>query len=141
MRLILDTNVVTSALLWGGTPYQLFGKAAHAEIELYTSPALLAELANILTRPHLLARLAQKQSSPATVLTFYQQLAEVVEPVVVNPIVQDDPDDDHVIACALAADADWVVTGDKHLLNMQQYNQILIITAARALAWLESGKR
>ena len=57
MRVVLDTNVVVSALIWGGTPFQLLQDAA-GDIDLCTSPALLAELHTVLSRPHLASRLA-----------------------------------------------------------------------------------
>ena len=58
MRVVLDTNIVISALLWGGLPYRLLQLAVAGEIEVLTSPALLAELAEVLERTHLASRIA-----------------------------------------------------------------------------------
>lgn len=58
MRVVLDTNVVVSALVWGGTSYKLLQAATAGDIELYTSPALLAELREVLAREHLASRLS-----------------------------------------------------------------------------------
>lgn len=57
MRLVLDTNVVISAVLWGGLPYQLLHAAAAETVDLYTSPVLLEEMRGVLARPHLAGRL------------------------------------------------------------------------------------
>jgi len=57
MRAVLDTNVVVSALIWGGNPLALLEAAAEGRIELFTSPVLLAELETVLRRPHLMRRL------------------------------------------------------------------------------------
>ena len=63
MRLVLDTNVVVSALIWGGVPYKLIEAAAAGDNELVTSSALLAELRDVLGREHLVSRLAKQRSS------------------------------------------------------------------------------
>ena len=63
VTVVLDTNVVVSALLWGDTPYRLLQAATEGEIELYTSPALLAELATMLARRHLAPRPQAQHSS------------------------------------------------------------------------------
>lgn len=52
MRLLLDTNVVVSAVIWGGTPLKLLQAAVEGDVELYTSPALLAELRGVFGREH-----------------------------------------------------------------------------------------
>jgi putative PIN family toxin of toxin-antitoxin system len=59
MQAVLDTNVVVSALIWGGTPFKLLQAATDGYLTLYTSPALLAELREVLTRDHLARRLTQ----------------------------------------------------------------------------------
>lgn len=109
MRLVLDTNVVVSALLWGGTPYALLQSAAAGDIELCTSPALLDELRRVLSRKHLAARLAKNQSSIEQTIDLYGELAIVVSPLVTARAVPRDPDDDQVVATALAAGADLLV--------------------------------
>lgn len=58
MRVVLDTNVVVSGLIWGGQPYQLLRAATDGEVELFTSPLLLDELREVLAREHLVSRLA-----------------------------------------------------------------------------------
>lgn len=63
MRLVLDTNVVVSALVWGGVPYKLIEAAVAGDIELVTSPALQAELQPVLAREHLASCLTQQRSS------------------------------------------------------------------------------
>jgi putative PIN family toxin of toxin-antitoxin system len=65
-------------------------------------------------------------------LTRYLNVAIVVEPTALPQIVRD-PDDDHVLACALAARADLIVTGDSDLLTLLNYQDIPIVTPAEAL--------
>jgi putative PIN family toxin of toxin-antitoxin system len=134
VRIVLDTNVVLSALLWRGTPYQLLDAIrSRGEARLFTSPALLDELANVLTRPSATKRLAVIGKSSREVLADYVEAVEVVEPEHVPRVVPDDADDDQVIAAALAAGADCIVSGDADLLSMESHQGIPIITAAQAV--------
>lgn len=139
MRLVLDTNVVVSAVIWGGTPLRLLQAATAGDIELYTSPALLAELHEVLGREHLAPRLHEQRSSVEQAIGHYAELAIGVSPLVTPRIVPGDADDDHVIAAALASRADLVVSGDKHLLSMSSYNGISIVNAAEAVRRIGGG--
>ncbi len=96
MRAVLDTNVVVSALIWGGKPFSLIQAAAEGELFLFTSPPLLAELREVLARPHLASRLEQLRSSVEQALALYGDLALPVIPASVPRVVPGDPDDDHV---------------------------------------------
>ena len=133
MRLVLDTNIVLSALLWGGTPYRLLQLAMDGEVQLFTSPVLAAELRNILVRAHLAVKLAEKGTTADAVTALYLEFARAVSPLSVPRVVPDDADDDHVVACAVAAKADIIVSGDKHLLNLREYQGIRMLTAAQAV--------
>ncbi len=138
MRLVLDTNIVISALLWRGMPYQILETVSRSrELRLFASPALLDELADVLTRPMAAKRLALIGKTAAEVLADYQAVVEVVEPRVVPRVVLRDADDDQVIAAALAAQADFIVSGDDDLLCIGSYKTIHIITAVQALLQLQ----
>lgn len=134
MRIVLDTNVVLSALLWRGTPYRLLSTIRqHEHVELFSSPALLTELGDVLTRSMPTARLALLRRAAHEVLREYADAAELVIPAAVPPVVAADADDDQVIAAAVAAEADLLVSGDRHLLAFGRHNGFDIVTAADAL--------
>ena len=81
MRVVLDTNVVVSALIWGGPPFALLEPATERDLLLCTSPILLAELRDMLARPHLTLRLTGRQGSVDEALTLYAALAPSVSPI------------------------------------------------------------
>ncbi len=134
MRIVLDTNVALSALLWRGTPYRLLEAIRHrGDVQLVSSAALLEELADVLTRPSPAKRLAIIGKTAQAVLADYVEVVEVVAPAEVPRVVPNDADDDQVIAAAVAAGADCIVSGDADLLSMGSYQGIPIITAAQAV--------
>ena len=131
MRLVLDTNVVVSALLWRGTPFRLLSALRTAtDVRLFASAALIEELAVVLIRPVPSGRLGLLGLTARTVVADYIAIVEMVAPPTVPAVVAVDPDDDQVIAAAVAARADAIVTGDRHLLALDAFAGITIITPA-----------
>jgi putative PIN family toxin of toxin-antitoxin system len=138
VRLVLDTNVVISALLWRGTPYRLLETIRRQErLQLSSSTALLDELADVASRPAFIKRLTVVGKTVPQILTDYLEAIELVEPVSL-PRVARDPDDDHVLACALAASAELIVSGDLDLLALTAYERIPIVTPAAALRQIQA---
>ncbi len=136
MRLVVDTNVVVSALLWRGAPHRLFQAAQDHAVEFFTSRILLDELEEVLARCKLEKVVGATGSTPAALFRDYQELAHVVPPAETRRIVAGDRDDDAVIACALAARAELIVSGDKRVLDIKSYQGIPIVNAAEALVRL-----
>lgn len=132
MRLVVDTNIVVSALLWHGPPHELFELMREAPLTFYTSPVLLEELADVLSRRKLAKTISALDTTPDSLLRDYRSFARSVRPASVPRVVVD-PDDDHVLACALAAHADLIVSGDRHLLNLKEYQGIRVVTAVHAV--------
>lgn len=133
MRLALDTNTAVSGLLWHGTPGQLIDAAEAGRIELATSTPLLAELKDVLFRAKFANQLAARGLSAQDLFDGYAALATVVTPAAITPTITRDPADDAVLACALAARADLVVSGDAQLLNLKRVHTIEIVAAAEAV--------
>ena len=133
MRLVLDTNTALSGLLWGGTPGRLMDAAMDGRIELASSSALLAELQGVLSRAKFSQQLARRALLVSDVFDGSAALVLMVTPVGMNPTIKRDPADDQVLAAAVAAQADFIVSGDAHLLNLKQFQAIPIITARDAV--------
>lgn len=131
MRFVLDTNLLVSGIISSGLPRRLLEVARTGAFELCTSEVLLAELQRVLGRSKFADRLAGR--TPAGIAADLRMLATVVTPVHVPHVVTTDPDDDHVLAAALAGAADLIASGDRRdLLPLGSYEGIPILTAREA---------
>jgi uncharacterized protein len=100
---------------------------------LVTSCTLLAERAEVLARERFVTRLRQAGVSARTMVEDYAAIALVIEPPPLTEPISRDPDDDEVLACALAAQADAIVSGDHDLLTLGSHRGIPILPAAQAV--------
>ncbi len=136
MRVVFDTNVVASASFWRGAPFDCLAAWAQGRCEAAVSPALLAEYHE--TTGELRAEYPGRPFVP-----WAGTLAESA--VLVFPIerasgVTTDPADEMVLECALAAGADYLVTGDKrHLLPLKAFRGIPIVSPAELVRRLAGG--
>ncbi len=137
MRVVVDSNIVISAFLWGGNPRRVLNAARSETIDIYTSPPLIAELFEVLKRERFARRLNMVGSSAAKILDEYQALAITIESKQIEPTVSRDPDDDKVLACALTADCEFIVSGDQDLLVLGEYRDIKIMSPAEFLLEIE----
>jgi uncharacterized protein len=135
VRVVLDTNTLVSAIPSPlGPPRRLLDEARAQVFELCSSPVLMAELLDVISREKFAKRLAAAELTPLGVFGEIRRLAVMAVPADVPRVVADDADDDHVFACALAAQADLIVSGDRHLLGISDnYQGIAIATPAQAV--------
>ncbi len=134
MRIVPDTNIVVSGLLWRGQPRRILDAARDGIIELFTSPVLLEELEDVLSREKFAKRLEAAQVTVRELVEGYSALANVIDAAPIEPVILADPDDDAVLACALAADAEIIVSGDSDLLDLKAHQDIRILTATEFLS-------
>jgi uncharacterized protein len=139
LRLVVDTNTVVSALLWRGAPHRLFEALETRQFFLYSSRSLLDELAEVLARRKLARAVQASGMSAATLAAEYEALVHLVRPRQLRRPIGRDPDDDAVIACAMAANADLIVSGDRDLLVLKRYRRLRIVNAVEALRLVENS--
>ena len=102
-------------------------------IALFTRPRARSGAEDVLSRENFAKRLAGVGSSLAQILAGYRALATIVRPAAIEPTVRADPDDDHVLACALGAQATLIVTLDRHLLDLGNFSHTRILPSPEAL--------
>lgn len=129
MRLVLDTNVVVSALISRGAPRELLLLGDTPQVPLFSSDPLIRELSAVLCR----GKFAQVTGDPLELVRRYRLTTHPVDPGPVEPVVTGDPDDDMVVATAVAARADVLVTGDKGVLAHHPHRGVRILRPADAL--------
>lgn len=123
MRIVLDTNVLVSGIFFGGTPGEILQAWRNGEVQFVLSPEILDEYQQV--GEELAARYEGADLRP-----FLDLLVVHAEMVVGMPLpepVCDDPEDDKFVACAVAANVSYIVSGDKHLLRVSGYQGIEIV--------------
>jgi len=140
VRVVPDTNIIVSGLLWHGPPREVLDAAHAGKLTLFTSAPVLAELQDVLGRPKFASKLQIAGVTVIELVVGYAASATMVQPAAIDPVIADDPDDDAVLACAVAAGAEFIVSGDPHLLKLKQYQNIRIVTAPQLLEELSLSK-
>jgi uncharacterized protein len=137
MRVVADTNIYISALMFGGVPGRFLDLALGRRFTLVTSKALLDELDEKLR-----GKFAVSESDARAIRAKLEGNASVVNPDFELNAVADDPDDNRVLECAVAGEADFIVSGDRHLLRIGAYEGIAIVTVRQFVetAGLESTR-
>jgi uncharacterized protein len=132
VKAVFDTNTLISGLLFEGNESHLLGLAESGGIELYISAELAAELGAVLDYPRIVKVLMLRQKNKETCLLTVTNLASLVEPRV-RVDVTADCDDNRVLECALEAGAEYIVSGDSHLLGLKSYKGIRVVSSKRML--------
>lgn len=135
-RLVLDTNVLVSALGWEGPERRLYRACLSGALHLCSSMPLLDELIRVMSYPKLGFSVQDQQAMIQDILRIGYFPSDL--PAV--QVIREDPADDRVLACALACGADWIVTGDDHLLRLETFRGIPILRAAVLLQQLEQAR-
>jgi putative PIN family toxin of toxin-antitoxin system len=133
MRAVIDTNVLLSGLLWRGSAHAFLEQVRNGTVTILSSPELLAELQEVLARPKFDAILSRSNSSRELMLTQISKLAELTDPPPLPQPMCRDPDDDAVLALAIATLADVIVSGDDDLLSLVNFEGIPILNPVQAL--------
>jgi len=129
MKIVLDANIFISALFWGGNPRKALERAINKTDELYISKEILEEIENVIKRP----KFHVENDKIEYIIKSIEDISEKIIPK--NKIRKGSRDikDNKYIECAIAANADYIISGDIHLLELKQYSNIKIITVKEYL--------
>ena len=130
MRVVLDTNVLVSAFAYGGNPRRIVELVVSGEVEMSISEPLVRELQDVLLRQ-------QFDLNPQLVRTALTELNAIAQPVVPrkhHTLIEEDPSDNLVLDCAVEAGAEYIVTGDRHLLRLKQCGKVMIVNPQQFLS-------
>jgi putative PIN family toxin of toxin-antitoxin system len=118
-RVVADTNVLVSALQFGGKPRQLLDLATDGQVDLAISEAIIAETLRVLRdKFHRAPEWVAETDRQLRVITRFVQPTESIE------VIEADPTDDRILECAVAAEAEAIVSGDTHLLSLGRFRGI-----------------
>ena len=131
IRIVLDTNTIISAVGWKHSkPRRILEVCLSGKYLLVESPGLLKEFVAVMERPKFHFIPEEQKKELVTRLINY---CEIVEPKKKLNIIKSDPADNKVLECALEGKAQYIVSGDNHLLRLKDFMGIRIVTAAEFL--------
>lgn len=129
-KVVIDTNVFISGFGWDGKPEAALQLLQQGRIDNFISDAIFEELKSVVSYP----KLGFSETLRHAILEFAFFYSQFVVPPGLISVVKNDPADTKFIEAALAADADCIISGDRHLLSLGNYKKITIISAAAFLA-------
>jgi putative PIN family toxin of toxin-antitoxin system len=135
-RVVADTNILVSAVQFGGKPKQLLDLALDGQVDLAISEAIIAETLRVLEDKF--------DSAPGWLTETDRQLrvfTRLVQPTESFHVIEADPTDDRILECAVAAEAEVIVSGDTHLLSLGSFREIPIQRVAEFLDGLQDQGR
>ncbi len=129
MKIVTDSNVIISAFLWQKDVKVIFDLARKNKFEICVNQEILNEILEVLQYHKFYSKLKLIDKTPEIIIN---ELLEIIELYPTKKsseiIVKDDPSDDKFLACAIASSADFIVSGDKHLLKLKSFQNIPIVT-------------
>ena len=139
MRVVVDTNVAVAGLLWAGPPNQILKWARDGILEMVACEETTAELKRVLQYKRFAQRLSILETNAAEVFAYFLNLVSFVPtPVLVPREIVEDPFDNFFLALASQNIARLIISGDRHLLDLREYERIQIVTPSEACQVIEA---
>ena len=133
IKVVFDTNIFISAILTPGNPRKLIDLARERKIMLFTSEFIIWEIERILR-----TKLNMETPQILVILNSVREISLFVSPVVVISAIERDKSDNRILECAVEAKAEYIVSGDEHLLSLGRYGEISIVNASQFLKLYQS---
>ena len=129
MKIVLDTNVWLSGIFWQGNPYQIIKSAEKGPFTVILSKPILQEIAKVLNREAKFQKfLSEKTLELEQLLKKIIEMSEIVDVKTTLNVISEDPEDNKVLEAAVDGDADYIVSGDRHLLQIKKFGKTKILS-------------
>ena len=128
-KVVFDTNVLISAILFGGSPRKCLELAIEGEIELYLSKEIIREVEGVLSRE----KFNIAEENLRYIISSLDSIAKFVSPKSKLDIIKKDPQDNKLLECAIESESDFIISGDIHLLELSEFRKIKILKPAEFL--------
>lgn len=129
MKVAVDTNFLISSTQWDySSAHKLLIKLIQANAEIFVTKEIIEEFSEVLERDF-----KYNSNEIQEIINTVMQFATIIDPKHKVQVVKEDPDDDKVIECAVESHSELIITYDKHLLNLKQYNEIKILKPENVL--------
>jgi putative PIN family toxin of toxin-antitoxin system len=128
-KIVVDTNVLVSALGWEGPEWRLFRRVLNGEFELLTSARHILELERVLDYP----RLSFSEEMKTLFMEIVFEVCTMVDVYTHVNVIEEDPEDNMLLDCAIDGGAAYLITGDQHLLQLCTYRGVRIMRAREFL--------
>lgn len=139
LKAVLDTNqIVSSVIVKHGPPAKLFEAWRRRQYLLITSRDIIQETKKVFYYPRIIGKYHLAQKDIDSVLDLLEREAVIACVFSQVNIIEEDPDDNKILACAAASEADYIVSGDQHLLSLKKYQNISIVKAKEFLEILDA---
>jgi len=138
MKVVLDTNVFISAFLWQRNAKEIFNLAKEKKFQICATKEILNEFEKVLKYPKFSKKLKSISKEPSQIINEFLEIVKLYPSrKFKTPIIKEDPTDDKFLICALSSKASFIVSGDKHLLKLKNFQSIPILTPTQFLKQLK----
>ncbi|MEA2081386.1 MAG: putative toxin-antitoxin system toxin component, PIN family [Elusimicrobiota bacterium] len=138
LKVVIDTNQFVSAVISRkGASAQLLKAWQNCLYTLVTSKKIIKEIKRVFEYPHIAKKYHLKKKDTTLLISLVEHEAAVLSDSLHLNVIKDDPDDNKFLACAVEANANYIVSGDKHLLNLRHYKNISVVTVRKFLEILK----
>ena len=139
MKVVVDTNVIVSGLLWGGPPNRILRWAREGILEIVACEETTAELKRVIQYKRFSKRLSDLNTSSNEVFSYFMNLVRFVPtPEIIPDVIKKDQFDNIFLALALENKAHLIISGDLHLLDLREYKTIQIVMPSEATRVIET---
>jgi putative PIN family toxin of toxin-antitoxin system len=139
LKVVLDTNIIVSAAISEeGNPAKVFELLLLEEITNYTTDQIIEEIKKVMARPKITQKLSMVEVS--FIVNNFERFSKKVTTTKTINEIKDDPDDNKFLECAVAASAEYIITGDEHLLKIRKFREIKILSPAEFIEMLKNPK-